>query len=155
MKGKKEGRKRTFVVGEPTAQQSELYEVVQAAQRAGVAAVRAGISVNELDGVCRGIITEAGYGDWFSHGTGHGVGLLIHEDPFVNKAGDAILQAGDRLPTIRQMAIEAHINFNTVARAYRVLDQAGVISTQHGRGRRSWRRRRPRRFRFMARRRRR
>jgi GntR family transcriptional regulator len=45
-----------------------------------------------------------------------------------------VLQAGDRLPTIRQMALEAHINFNTVARAYRVLDLAGVISTQHGRG---------------------
>jgi GntR family transcriptional regulator len=44
------------------------------------------------------------------------------------------VQAGDRLPTIRQMALEAHINFNTVARAYRVLDLAGVISTQHGRG---------------------
>lgn len=86
---------RSFVVGEPTAQQSELYEVVLAAQRVGLAAVRVGISVKELDEVCRGFITEAGYGDWFSHGTGHGVGLLIHEDPFINKAGDAILQAGD------------------------------------------------------------
>ena len=38
---------------------------------------------------------EGGYGDWFTHGTGHGVGLLIHEDPFVNRAGDAILQVGD------------------------------------------------------------
>ncbi|MEQ1699171.1 MAG: aminopeptidase P family protein [Ilumatobacteraceae bacterium] len=86
---------RTFFIGEPTAQQRELYEVVLAAQTAGVAAVRAGMSVKELDGVCRGIITEAGYGDWFTHGTGHGVGLLIHEDPFVNRAGDAILQVGD------------------------------------------------------------
>jgi Xaa-Pro aminopeptidase len=86
---------RTFFVGEPTAQQRELYEVVLTAQEAGVAAVRAGMSVKELDGVCRGIITDAGYGDWFTHGTGHGVGLLIHEDPFVNRAGDAILQVGD------------------------------------------------------------
>ncbi|MDO8363840.1 MAG: aminopeptidase P family protein [Actinomycetota bacterium] len=86
---------RTFVTGEPTAQQQELYEVVLAAQRAGVAAVAAGVSVKQLDGVCRGIITEAGFGDWFTHGTGHGVGLLIHEDPFVNRAGDAILQVGD------------------------------------------------------------
>jgi Xaa-Pro aminopeptidase len=60
-----------------------------------VAAVKAGMSVKELDGVCRGIITDAGFGDWFTHGTGHGVGLLIHEDPFVNRAGDAILQVGD------------------------------------------------------------
>jgi len=86
---------RTFVVGDPTPLQAELYELVLAAQQAGVAAVRAGMSVKELDGVCRGIITEHGYGDWFTHGTGHGVGLLIHEDPFVNRAGDAILQVGD------------------------------------------------------------
>lgn len=86
---------RTFVVGDPTPLQQELYDLVLLAQQAGVAAVKAGMSVKELDGVCRGIITEAGYGDWFTHGTGHGVGLLIHEDPFVNRAGDAILQVGD------------------------------------------------------------
>ncbi|MFM2077980.1 MAG: putative Xaa-Pro dipeptidase [Actinomycetota bacterium] len=86
---------RTYVVGEPSPLQQELYDLVLAAQRAGVAAVAAGMSVKELDGVCRGIITDAGYGDWFTHGTGHGVGLLIHEDPFVNRAGDAILQVGD------------------------------------------------------------
>jgi Xaa-Pro aminopeptidase len=86
---------RTFVIGEPSPLQHELYHLVLTAQQAGVAAVRAGMSVKELDGVCRGIIDDAGYGDWFTHGTGHGVGLLIHEDPFVNRAGDAILQVGD------------------------------------------------------------
>jgi GntR family transcriptional regulator len=44
------------------------------------------------------------------------------------------LKPGDQLPTVREMAGEAHINFNTVARAYRILDEAGLISTQHGRG---------------------
>lgn len=86
---------RTFFIGEPTALQQELYDVVLTAQRAGVAAVAAGISTKELDAVCRRIIEEAGYGDWFTHGTGHGVGLLIHEDPFINRAGDTILQVGD------------------------------------------------------------
>ncbi len=86
---------RTFFVGDPTQQQHELYEVVLAAQRAGVAAVEAGISTSELDSVCRDAITEAGYGEWFSHGTGHGVGLLIHEDPFINRTGDLKLQVGD------------------------------------------------------------
>ena len=86
---------RTFFIGHPTSLQQELYDVVLAAQRAGVAAVAAGISTKELDGVCRRIIEEAGYGDWFTHGTGHGVGLLIHEDPFINRAGDTILQVGD------------------------------------------------------------
>ncbi len=86
---------RTFFVGEPTTDQQELYEIVLAAQRAGVDAVEAGISTAELDSVCRDAISEAGYGVWFSHGTGHGVGLLIHEDPFINHTGDLKLQVGD------------------------------------------------------------
>lgn len=86
---------RTFFVAEPTPQQLEMYEVVLAAQCAGVAAVEAGISTAELDAVCRRAITEAGFGEWFTHGTGHGVGLLIHEDPFINRTGDLKLQVGD------------------------------------------------------------
>ncbi len=86
---------RTFFVGEPTPQQLELYEVVLTAQAAGVAAVEAGISTAELDSVCRDAITAAGYGEWFTHGSGHGVGLLIHEDPFINRTGDLKLQVGD------------------------------------------------------------
>ncbi|MDP9464354.1 MAG: Xaa-Pro peptidase family protein [Actinomycetota bacterium] len=86
---------RTFFVGEPTQQQLELYEVVLAAQCAGIAAAEVGISTAELDAVCRDAITDAGYGEWFTHGTGHGVGLLIHEDPFVNRSGDLKLQVGD------------------------------------------------------------
>lgn len=86
---------RTFVAGPPSAIQQELYDVVLTAQRAGVAAVEAGMSTSELDSVCRDSIVEAGYGEWFSHGTGHGVGLLIHEDPFINSTGDMKLQVGD------------------------------------------------------------
>jgi Xaa-Pro aminopeptidase len=53
------------------------------------------LSTKELDAVCRETIAAAGYGEWFTHGTGHGVGLVIHEDPFVGRAGDALLQVGD------------------------------------------------------------
>jgi GntR family transcriptional regulator len=52
--------------------------------------------------------------------------------------GSGQLQAGDQLPTVRQLATELRINFNTVARAYRLLDEAGLISTQHGRGTYIW-----------------
>jgi Xaa-Pro aminopeptidase len=86
---------RSFLVGEPTDLQRDVYDVVLAAQRAGVAAVRPGLTTRDLDAVCREIITDAGFGPWFSHGTGHGVGLLIHEDPFVNSAGELELQVGD------------------------------------------------------------
>jgi Xaa-Pro aminopeptidase len=86
---------RSFVVGEPTSLQREVYDVVLAAQVAGVAAVRPGLATDDLDAVCREGITAAGFGPWFLHGTGHGVGLLIHEDPFVNASGGWVLQEGD------------------------------------------------------------
>ena len=86
---------RSYVIGEPGALQRELYELVLDAQVRGVEAVGAGLSTKELDAVCRDTIAAAGYGEWFTHGTGHGVGLLIHEDPFVGRAGDALLQVGD------------------------------------------------------------
>jgi Xaa-Pro aminopeptidase len=86
---------RTFLVGTATPLQREVYDVVLAAQVAGVTAVRPGITTAELDAVCRQVITSAGFGEWFIHGTGHGVGLLIHEDPFVNSAGRDTLQEGD------------------------------------------------------------
>jgi GntR family transcriptional regulator len=54
------------------------------------------------------------------------------------KIVDGQLKAGDQLPTVRQLATELRVNFNTVARAYRSLDEAGLISTQHGRGTYVW-----------------
>lgn len=86
---------RSYVIGEATAQQNELYELVLAAQLAGVAAVGPGVPTVDVDAACRSIITDAGYGEWFTHGTGHGVGLLIHEDPYSSIAGGYTLQVGD------------------------------------------------------------
>lgn len=86
---------RTFLVGTTTALQREVYDVVLAAQVAGVTAVRPGVTTRELDAACRSVIADAGFGEWFIHGTGHGVGLLIHEDPFVNASGQGELQVGD------------------------------------------------------------
>ena len=87
---------RTFLVGEPTRRSSARC-TTSCWPRSAPASPRSrpGISTAELDAVCRDIITEAGFGEWFIHGTGHGVGLLIHEDPFVNSTGDLKLQVGD------------------------------------------------------------
>jgi Xaa-Pro aminopeptidase len=71
-----------------------MVEVVRASQAAGVAAVRAGAGTQDVDGACREVITEAGWGDAFVHGTGHGVGLDIHEDPRVSWSTAATLAAG-------------------------------------------------------------
>jgi Xaa-Pro aminopeptidase len=72
---------RTVCIGTPTGDQQRLLDTVTDAQAAGVAAVRAGASWRSVDAACRDLITAAGWGDAFSHGTGHGVGLEIHEDP--------------------------------------------------------------------------
>jgi Xaa-Pro aminopeptidase len=88
---------RTLAVGGPGAldpTQTRMVEVVRASQAAGVAAVRAGAGTQDVDGACREVITEAGWGDAFVHGTGHGVGLDIHEDPRVSWSTAATLAAG-------------------------------------------------------------
>jgi Xaa-Pro aminopeptidase len=88
---------RTLPVGGPAAldeTQTRMVEVVRAAQAAGVDAVRAGASTRAVDAACRDVITEAGWGDAFVHGTGHGVGLDIHEEPRVSWSADATLAPG-------------------------------------------------------------
>lgn len=86
---------RSFVIGDPTPEQQELYDLVLATQLAGMAAVAAGVPAREIDATCRRTVTEAGFGDWYLHGTGHGVGLQIHEDPFETPTSTATLLAGD------------------------------------------------------------
>jgi Xaa-Pro aminopeptidase len=87
---------RTLAVGEPTAQAREVYEVVLAAQLAGLAALAPGISGRDADAAARAVIEAAGYGEHFGHGLGHGVGIEIHEAPRLSRvAGDATLVAGN------------------------------------------------------------
>ncbi len=86
---------RSYVIGEPTNAQREVYALVEAAHAAGVAALRPGISARDLDSVCRDVFGDAGYGDWYLHGTGHGVGLQIHESPFHSQASDEVIVAGN------------------------------------------------------------
>jgi Xaa-Pro aminopeptidase len=86
---------RSFVVGEPSRQQTEIYELVLAAQQAGLEVVAPGLPARELDATCRTVFEDAGYGDWFIHGTGHGVGLDIHEAPHAAKVTDDELVLGD------------------------------------------------------------
>jgi Xaa-Pro aminopeptidase len=74
---------RTFVVGASDDETGEMLRVVTEAQAAGVAAVRPGVSGEHVDSVARAVIEDAGLGAEFVHGVGHGVGLLIHENPFL------------------------------------------------------------------------
>ena len=85
---------RTYVVGEPSTTQARMLDVVRRAQAAGVAAVCAGARCEAVDRVCRDVIAEAGWGDAFIHGTGHGIGLVIHEQPRLSATSDDVLAAG-------------------------------------------------------------
>ena len=85
---------RTFVVGEPSASVTEAHAVLLAAQQAAVAAVRPGVTAESIDRVARQIIEEAGYGSYFIHRTGHGIGLDVHEHPYIVEGNDLVLEPG-------------------------------------------------------------
>ncbi len=85
---------RTVVTGEPPAGLAELYSVLQAAQAAAVAAVAPGIACEEIDLTARRIIVEAGHGEHFIHRTGHGIGMEVHEDPYIVEGNSTPVEAG-------------------------------------------------------------
>jgi Xaa-Pro aminopeptidase len=105
---------RTVAFGDPTAQLRKVYDVVGQAQQAGIDAVRADAVAGDVDRAARTVIEDAGYGDQFSHGLGHGVGLEIHEGPWLRKGGDDVLperavvtvEPGIYLPGIGGVRIE-------------------------------------------------
>jgi Xaa-Pro aminopeptidase len=85
---------RTVHVGEPTAEEREVHEIVRRAQQAGYEAVRPGVECQEIDRAARAVITETGYGDYFIHRTGHGIGLTTHEPPYMVEGETQFLHPG-------------------------------------------------------------
>lgn len=86
----------TVGVGPVSSRQRELFDLVHQAQAAGIAAVKPGVRVSEVDRAARSIIEQAGYGQAFGHGLGHGVGLQVHEEPYASPspAQDVVLEPG-------------------------------------------------------------
>ncbi|MEU1385595.1 MULTISPECIES: aminopeptidase P family protein [unclassified Nonomuraea] len=87
---------RTVCLGAPAAWQRDLYDLVRRAQRAGRHALTPGAAAKDVDAAARGLIEAAGHGEHFRHGLGHGVGLEIHEDPFLGPSRTGRLE--DRVP---------------------------------------------------------
>jgi Xaa-Pro dipeptidase len=85
---------RTFILGEPTEEIKKVYECVQKAQLAGIEAAKPGVTLGDVDKATRKVIEDAGYGEYFTHRTGHGVGLEIHEAPYVVQNNPDVLDVG-------------------------------------------------------------
>jgi D-alanyl-D-alanine dipeptidase len=85
---------RTVFVGEPDEEQRRVYDVVRAAQQAAFEAVAPGVPAQDVDRAARGVIADAGYGDRFVHRTGHGIGLEVHEPPYIVEGNETLLIAG-------------------------------------------------------------
>lgn len=84
----------TVAVGEPDLRQKEIYGIVKDAHDRALEAVRPGATFRELDGKARGFIEEKGYGKYFGHGLGHGVGLDVHEKPVVSFKSEGVVEEG-------------------------------------------------------------
>ncbi|MCP3975095.1 MAG: aminopeptidase P family protein [bacterium] len=85
---------RTFHVGEPTAEYAEAFSALHAAQLAGTAAAGPGVVAEDIDRASRCVLAEAGWGEWFIHRLGHGIGLDGHEDPYLVEGNKEVLQPG-------------------------------------------------------------
>lgn len=85
---------RTLAVGSLSETQERMFAVVRAAQSAGVDRVAAGVRCKAVDDACREVIDDAGWAEAFAHGTGHGIGLVIHESPRLSSVSDDVLAPG-------------------------------------------------------------
>ncbi|WP_436499315.1 M24 family metallopeptidase [Actinokineospora sp. HUAS TT18] len=86
---------RTYAVGEPRdADVLDTYAILQRAQQAAVDFVRPGVTAEQVDAAAREVIADAGFGEFFIHRTGHGIGLDVHEDPYIVAGNDRVLEPG-------------------------------------------------------------
>lgn len=85
---------RMAAISRPPEDYMEVHQVVEAAVQAALKAARPGVKAREVDAAARGVIAEAGYGDYFVHRTGHGLGLEVHEPPYLTSVSETVLETG-------------------------------------------------------------
>jgi Xaa-Pro aminopeptidase len=85
---------KTLILGKPDAKQRRIYDTVRRAQEKAIKAIRPGVGVRHIDAAARETIVRAGYGKFFGHGTGHGAGLAVHEEPTISPRGRGVVEEG-------------------------------------------------------------
>lgn len=85
---------RSFVMGNPSEEMLEIYEIVKEAQQKGLDIVKPGIKAKDVDNACRDYIEKMGYGDYFTHSTGHGLGILVHDSLAISPRSETVLKEG-------------------------------------------------------------
>ncbi len=85
---------KTVVLGKPDSRQKKIYDLVRRAQDRAMRAIRPGVPVRRIDAAAREMIDQAGYGKYFEHGTGHGIGLAVHEPPTISPRGLGVAKPG-------------------------------------------------------------
>ena len=85
---------RTYSIGEPSAEVAQHYSLLQRAQHAAIEAVRPGVTAEQVDAAARDVLAEAGLAAYFVHRTGHGIGLAVHEEPYIVAGNDLALAPG-------------------------------------------------------------
>lgn len=114
---------RTFILGEPTSDQQRYYEAVRAAQQAGTDALRPGLTCAESNALCLGVIRDGGLGEFIEHRQGHGIGVGMHEPPWLEDGDDTVLQEGFVVSNEPGIYIPGHAG-------YRISDSMHI--TAHG-----------------------
>jgi Xaa-Pro aminopeptidase len=129
---------RTYATGPPGEEATEIYELVRSAQAAALDAIAPGVSGVDADLAAREPIEAAGYGELFGHGTGHGVGMEVHEGPRLGKSSEDVLEPGDvvtvepgvylpgrfgvRIEDLVTVTADGHLNLSGVPKELRVVD---------------------------------
>lgn len=118
---------RTVGIGYVTPEQAKVYDVVLEAQLAGLAACKAGVKCFDVDQAARNVINAAGYEGYFVHGTGHGVGTQVHEEPYLNTKSESVLEAD--MPVTIEPGIYIPDKFGVRIEDLAIITEFGIINT--------------------------
>jgi len=118
---------RTVAIGSVSDFQKKVYHIVLAAQLAAIDECKAGVRCVDVDSAARDLISEAGFGEEFIHGTGHGVGMEVHEEPYLNKKSEEILE--EYMPITIEPGIYIPGKFGVRIEDLAIVTKFGIINT--------------------------